>query len=119
APYLVGKPAWLTEEHARVFRNAGGTWFVDQALWDVIGKAAGMPLYQLWCSVRDKVKAYASTASLGTPAERAELARRYRSEGIRAAKRRFHCDSLEEALALLDGAKQTPPDATLMIGANQ
>jgi len=119
APYLVGKPAWMSEEFARVFRNAGGAWFVDQALWDVIGKAAGMPLYRLWGAVRDKLQAYASTASLGTPADRSELARRYRSEGFRAMKLRFHCDSMAEDLALLDAAMNAAPDATYMIDANQ
>src|SRR5688500_10437226 len=34
APYLVDEDLCATERHARVFRNAGGTWFVDQALWD-------------------------------------------------------------------------------------
>lgn len=32
APYLTGQEVWATERHARVFRNAGGTWFIDQAL---------------------------------------------------------------------------------------
>ena len=38
---------------------------------------------------REKVPAYASTAELGTPEDRAELARRYRDEGFQAMKLRF------------------------------
>jgi L-alanine-DL-glutamate epimerase-like enolase superfamily enzyme len=119
APYLVREPAWATEKHARVFRNAGGTWFMDQALWDVIGKAAGLPLYKLWGAVRDRVPAYASTAELGTPESRAALAQRYRAEGFRAMKLRFHHERLADDLALLDAVRQVAPDLTLMVDANQ
>src|SRR5919197_543860 len=74
APYLVGTPVHATEQHAPVFRNAGGMWFIDLALWDLIGKAAGLPLYKLWGRARDELPAYASTCTLGTPEDRAELA---------------------------------------------
>ena len=119
APYLVGEPVWATERHARVFRNAGGMWFLDQALWDVIGKAAEMPLYQLWGGYRTSVPAYASTAELGTPANRAELAARYRGEGFRAMKIRFQHRTLAEDLALLDAVLGAVPDMTIMVDANQ
>jgi hypothetical protein len=102
APYLVGQDAWATERHARTFRNAGGTWFIDQALWDIVGKAAGLPLYKLWGAIRDRVPAYASTAELGSPENRAALAQRYRAEGFRAMKLRFHHEELGDDLALLD-----------------
>ncbi|MBV8151432.1 MAG: mandelate racemase/muconate lactonizing enzyme family protein [Candidatus Eremiobacteraeota bacterium] len=120
APYLVGQPAWATERHARVFRNAGGLWFLDQALWDIVGKAAGKPLYQLWGGYRTSVAAYASTAELGTPPDRAELAQRYRAEGFRGMKIRFHRATLAEDLELLDAVLGAVPGAmTLMVDANQ
>ena len=118
-PYLLGKPAWATELHARTFRNAGGTWFVDLALWDVIGKTANLPLYKLWGACREKIRAYASTSELGTPADRAALARRYQSEGFRALKLRFHNETVKEDLALLDAAMGAAPGMTVMIDANQ
>jgi D-galactarolactone cycloisomerase len=118
-PYLVGKPVWATEEHARTFRNAGGTWFLDQALWDAIGKAANLPLYKLWGAFRDRVPAYASTAELGTPKDRAELAARYRSEGFSAMKLRFHHDTLRKDIELLDAVLAATPGMRIMIDANQ
>jgi L-alanine-DL-glutamate epimerase-like enolase superfamily enzyme len=119
APYLVGTPVHATEQHAPVFRNAGGMWFIDLALWDLIGKAAGLPLYKLWGRARDELPAYASTCTLGTPEDRAELARHYRDLGFRAMKLRFHHGRLEDDLALLDAAQAAAPDLTFMVDANQ
>ncbi len=119
APYLIGQDAFATEQHARVLRHAGGMWCVDLALWDIIGKAAGLPLYQLWGAARDKVQAYASAAELGTPENRAELAVRYRAEGFRAMKLRFHQDQMKDDLALFDRVHAAAPDLTIMIDANQ
>ena len=118
-PYMIGTPAWATELHARTFRNAGGTWFVDLALWDVIGKAANLPLYKIWGASRDKVQAYASTSELGTPKDRAKLASRYKSEGFRAMKLRFHNETIGEDLALLEAAMSAASGLTVMIDANQ
>jgi L-alanine-DL-glutamate epimerase-like enolase superfamily enzyme len=33
---------------------------LDIALWDIVGKAAGLPLYKLWGAVTDRVAAYGS-----------------------------------------------------------
>ena len=63
--------------------------------------------------------AYASTAELGTPQDRAELARRYREEGFRAIKLRLRCETLAEDLALVDSVRATVPDMTVMVDANQ
>ena len=73
-----------------------------------------MPLYRLWGASRDSVVAYASTAELGTPADRAELAARYRDEGFRAMKLRFHNQEVTDDFALL-GKLMTrfPNDASL------
>ena len=119
APYLVGQDAYATERHARVLRHAGGLWCVDLALWDIIGKAAGLPLYCLWGAARERVPAYASTAELGTPADRAELAARYRAEGFRAMKLRFHEERLADDLALLDAVQAAAPGLAVMVDANQ
>jgi L-alanine-DL-glutamate epimerase-like enolase superfamily enzyme len=119
APYLIGQDVWATEHHARVFRHAGGLWFIDQALWDLIGKAARIPLYRLWGAMRERVKAYASTAELGAPENRAELAQRYRAEGFTAMKIRFHHERMTDDLKLLDYVQRAAPDLAIMVDANQ
>jgi D-galactarolactone cycloisomerase len=119
ASYLVGEDVSATERHARVMRNAGGMWFMDLALWDIIGKAAGLPLYKLWGWERDSVPAYASTSALGTPEDRAELAIRYQEEGFRAMKLRFHSERVEDDVALLDAVLSAVSGMEIMIDANQ
>lgn len=118
-PFLVGADVFHTEVHAETFRSAGFAWFVDLALWDVIGKLAELPLHRLWGTCRDSVPAYASTGSLGTPEERAELVEHYRGHGFRAAKIRFGNETLAEDLAIYDAVTERVPDMMLMVDANQ
>jgi L-alanine-DL-glutamate epimerase-like enolase superfamily enzyme len=116
---LLGKDAFATESHARVFRNAGFMWFIDLALWDIMGKIANLPLYKMWGSSRDKVRAYASTSELGTPENRAELARHYKEAGFNAMKIRFHHDRLADDMALYDSVMKAVPGMGIMVDANQ
>jgi L-alanine-DL-glutamate epimerase-like enolase superfamily enzyme len=85
APYLIGQDVWATEHHARVFRHAGGLWFMDQALWDLIGKAARMPLYRLWGAVRERDSGRRPEANVFVPASTSTLAF-VRMDSTRAAR---------------------------------
>jgi len=59
---------------------------VDIALWDIAGKAAGMPIHRLLGSYRDSVPAYASSAVLSSKEAYAEEAARFKAEGWTAYK---------------------------------
>lgn len=60
---------------------------VDNALWDLAGRAAGLPVYKLLGGVRERVKAYASTyPNLGKPETYAEHALHCRDQGYLAYK---------------------------------
>jgi L-alanine-DL-glutamate epimerase-like enolase superfamily enzyme len=59
---------------------------IDVALWDLAGKAAGMPVHKLLGSYRDRVPAYASSYVLDAPEEYAEEAVRYKEAGWAAYK---------------------------------
>jgi L-alanine-DL-glutamate epimerase-like enolase superfamily enzyme len=64
---------------------------IDMALWDIRGKAAGMPLYELLGGTRRRMPAYAGGISLGyQPKESlADEAQGYVERGYKAIKLRF------------------------------
>ena len=60
---------------------------IDIALWDIVGKKVGQPIYKLLGGgYRDKVPAYASTLFRSTPEGMAEASRAYVEQGFTAVK---------------------------------
>lgn len=59
---------------------------VDVALWDIAGKAAGMPIHRLLGSFRASVPAYASSQVHDAPAAYAEQAVHFKATGWQAYK---------------------------------
>src|SRR5258705_9442025 len=71
APLLIGQdPLFVERLWERMYRADRGIKrqgiaayalsALDIALWDIAGKAAGLPLYKLWGAVTDRVAAYGS-----------------------------------------------------------
>jgi L-alanine-DL-glutamate epimerase-like enolase superfamily enzyme len=58
----------------------------DIALWDIAGKAAGLPIHQLLGSYRSRVPAYNSSAVLASPQAYAEEAQHYKALKLAAYK---------------------------------
>jgi L-alanine-DL-glutamate epimerase-like enolase superfamily enzyme len=59
---------------------------VDVALWDIAGKVAGLPIHRLLGTCREKVPAYASSASMTDPGQYVDEALRFGERGWRAYK---------------------------------
>ena len=60
---------------------------IEIALWDILGKVCGQPVYQLLGGAcRDAVPAYASMHRYAQPAEAAEMALRFVGQGYTAVK---------------------------------
>jgi L-alanine-DL-glutamate epimerase-like enolase superfamily enzyme len=59
---------------------------IDNCLWDIAGKAVGLPVYQILGAYRHKVLAYASSQHLRTVDEFVESVRKCRAEGFKAYK---------------------------------
>ncbi|HXV25040.1 MAG TPA: mandelate racemase/muconate lactonizing enzyme family protein [Alphaproteobacteria bacterium] len=62
---------------------------IDIALWDLLAKHAGLPLYQVLGGPRSKIMSYASTPMLPSPAAYIEFVAQLLEQGFRAIK--FHC----------------------------
>jgi D-galactarolactone cycloisomerase len=123
---LVGQDPFDMEQHAARLRYyaAGpsyrGSGCVDVALWDLIGKACGQPLYKLFGGGKDRVIPYASLIVLGTPEERARLAAQLADEGWRAIKVRLHHETMRDDLRTVELVKKAVGERmAILTDANQ
>lgn len=67
---------------------------IDVALWDIAGKVAGLPIYQLLGGYREKVRAYASTMQLNSVDDYVEQALQWQEKGYTAIK--LHVEGVPE-----------------------
>jgi D-galactarolactone cycloisomerase len=99
---------------------AGGGPGVDIALWDLIGKTCGQPLYKIFRAAKDKVPAYASMVQLSNSAERERMASKLAAEGWRAIKLRLHHDTLKDDIGTVEAVRRAIGERMeVMIDANQ
>jgi L-alanine-DL-glutamate epimerase-like enolase superfamily enzyme len=100
--------------------HGGRYWPLEAALWDIIGKVAGLPVATLFGGARDKLLAYASTGELKAPAARAESALAAKDRGFKAMKIRIARDRLDEGVESVRAAREAVgSDFDLMVDLNQ
>jgi D-galactarolactone cycloisomerase len=123
---LAGKDPFDIETHTARLQYYGGgrmrrgTASVDIALWDLIGKATGQPLYKLWGGRKAEVLVYASTIQLSTPERAASLAAELLEEGWKAVKLRLHHETLDEDVRTAEAVRAEVGDRmVIMADANQ
>lgn len=94
---------------------------VDSALWDVVGKVAGLPIYQLWGGYRSEIPMVAIGGYYGrTHAELANEVDDYLELGLGGCKMKVGGTSPEEdAERFIAMRKAGGPDFVLMADANQ
>lgn len=93
---------------------------IDQALWDIKGKATGWPLYKLLGGHRRPIPAYAGGISLGfqPPAELVDEARALVAQGYRALKLRFGDTPKRDIERLAAIRSAFGADIAIMVDAN-
>ncbi len=94
---------------------------LDIALWDIVGKAAGLPLFKLWGAVTDRVAAYGSG---GWPSYALEdligEAQAYVARGCRYYKMKIHHPDPRVNRARVEAVKKAVGDGVrLMVDVNQ
>src|SRR6266403_3683219 len=132
APLLIGQdPLFVERLWERMYRADRGIKrqgiaayalsALDIALWDIAGKAAGLPLYNLWGAVTDRVGAYGSG---GWPSYALEdligVAPAYVARGCRYYKMKIHHPDPRANRARVKAVKKAVgADVRLMVDVNQ
>ncbi|HEY1229421.1 MAG TPA: mandelate racemase/muconate lactonizing enzyme family protein [Ramlibacter sp.] len=93
---------------------------IDMALWDIRGKAAGMPLYELLGGTRRRVPAYAGGIALGyQPKESlADEAQGYIERGYKALKLRLGDGATQDIERVLHVRKALGDSVDILTDAN-
>jgi D-galactarolactone cycloisomerase len=93
---------------------------IDIALWDILGKVRGVPLYQLLGGKsRDKVPVYATALYPEEPAKVARRARAFAQQGFHGVKIKVGFD-LEQDIGIVRAVREElGKDFTVMTDANQ
>ncbi len=90
---------------------------IDIALWDIAGKAADMPVYQLLGGFRDKVPTYITTETQKETADYATLALEAKAAGMHAVKLHAAATPDKDIAACRAVREAVGPDYTLMLDA--
>lgn len=120
---IVGKDPLAIEEHWHLLRSVahfvGRPWPLENALWDIAAKRAGVPLAKLFGAKRDKLLAYCSTGEIHPPDQRVEEVLKIRDLGFKAIKLRFHNPDWRVDLKGLDAVRKAVGDTmTIMVDGN-
>jgi L-alanine-DL-glutamate epimerase-like enolase superfamily enzyme len=100
--------------------HGGRPWVVEVAVWDLVGRALGVPLWKLLGGRRDRLLAYASSGEAVSPEERAERVAGLRDRGIRATKIRLPTGDWRRGLEAVAAVRDRVGSAVeIMVDANQ
>ncbi len=91
-------------------------WHLEMALWDIVGKDAGKPVYELLGGSGDPVPAYASTGEVQPVDERLDYVAARVDEGFSGVKLRI---TDHEDLSVVRAVREAFPALTVMVDANK
>lgn len=121
---FIGQDPFAIERHVQILDNLqfhyGRCWPLEIALWDLMGKITGQPLWRLLGGASPKVPVYASTGAWRPLQERAEVAKNLKALGFPAMKIRFHADDPREDIPMARVVRQAIGDEMhILVDANR
>ncbi len=121
--YLVGKDPFDVNDHARwlLLQGRAGV-AVEIALWDIVGKLAGLPLYKLWGGgATNRVKPYGALLGIGEgPEERSRAALQVKRDGFSAVKLRLSYPSMKDDIRVVElTRKLVGDDYPILVDGNK
>jgi len=124
AELFVGRDPFALAAHARTLEtisfHAGRYWPLEAALWDLCGKALGVPVATLLGGRSSSLTAYASLGELRAPERRAEDASALVEQGFKAVKVRIARDRLSDGVAVVAAIRDAVGDALeILVDLNQ
>jgi L-alanine-DL-glutamate epimerase-like enolase superfamily enzyme len=133
-PYTGGNPAlvegvdpfmvrafWDFYMSGRRAGNAGHSAAgLEIALWDIIGKAAGLPLYKLLGAAKDRIPVYAATSRLLPAQALVDEVLALMETGFKAVKLRLHRPDPRDDLAVVEAVRAAAGDGLqILVDCNQ
>lgn len=112
---------WEAHMSGRRSGSAGqGGAGIEIALWDIIAKAAGLPLYKLLGARHDRILVYAATSRLLASQALAEEALQLQAQGFQALKLRLHrADVRDDVAAVVAVREAVGEKMRILVDANQ
>lgn len=98
--------------------KASGKAGIDLALYDILGKKAGLPVYQLLGGSGNKVESD-MTIGIDKPESMAQLARQYVDEGFNILKIKVGLNPDDDVEAIRLIREEVGPEVSLRVDANQ
>lgn len=123
-PFMVGRDPFMVENIIQVIRSAHylgyKAFFIEVAIWDIIGKVANLPIYKLLGGGVGKVKTYASSGEIMEPKKRLDYIKMIKEMGFKAVKLRIRSMEFEKDIAIVEAVrKEVGDDFDIMVDANQ
>jgi len=110
-----------TEYHGSFGLTMFGIAAIDTALWDILGRARGVPCWKMWGAVHEKIPAYAMVGWLNyDDTEVTRICRKAVEQGFRGVKIKVGYPTLREDVRRVEIVRAAiGDDVDLMVDANQ